>query len=88
LLGLPSFRAQRERLVVRYELHSGLFQAVLDLSCDVGPPGDPVDRLADHDVEPPSGPFGFCQQVGNTAITGHGDLELLVRVPRVPRLST
>jgi len=54
---------------------------VLDLGRDVGAARDPVDRLADHDVEPAAGPLGFGQQVGDPAIARDRDLELLVGAP-------
>lgn len=61
-----------------------MFHPVLDLGRDVGAARDPVDRFADHDVEPAPGPLGFGQQVGDSAIAGDRDLELLVGVPVAP----
>lgn len=80
-LRFPAVRSERDGLVGGDQPHPGLLQAVLDLGRDVGAARNPVDRLADHDVEPAAGPLCFCQQVGYTAVAGDRDLELLVGVP-------
>lgn len=83
-LGLPAVRAEHDGFVGGYQLHPGLLQAVLDLGRDVGAARDPVDRLADHDVEPAVGPLGLSQQISDPAIARDRDLELLVGAPVPP----
>jgi hypothetical protein len=83
-LALPPVCTEHDRFVGGDQLHPGLLQAVLDLGRDVGTARDSVDGLADHDVEAAAWPLGFGQQVGDPAVAGDRDLELLVSVPVPP----
>ncbi|WP_243708483.1 hypothetical protein [Actinomadura sp. GC306] len=73
-----AFPIQGDRLVRRPQRDAELLQGVFDLRSDVGPPRDPVDRLADHRVEAPVGLGRFQQQVLDAAVTRYGDVEPLV----------
>jgi hypothetical protein len=67
-----------EGLVRGQQPHPGAFETVLDIGGDVGTPGDAVDGLADHVVEPPVRALGLGQQLHNAAIARDGDREVLV----------
>nr|WP_246596400.1 hypothetical protein [Streptomyces aurantiacus] len=71
-------------LVRGQECHAHLFQPVLDLGGDVGASGDPVDRFADHRVEPAVGALRLFEEILNAAVPGDGDLEEFVCVAPAP----
>ncbi|WP_232385293.1 hypothetical protein [Actinomadura violacea] len=78
--------AEADRLIGRPQRDADLLQPVLDLGTDISATRDPVDGLADHRVEPPIGLGRLGQQVLDTAITRHGDVEALMPTPEAARL--
>ncbi|WP_243717414.1 hypothetical protein [Actinomadura darangshiensis] len=76
-----AFPVQGDRFIGRPQRDAELLQSVLDLGADVGPTRDPVDRLADHRIEPPIDLGRFHQQVLNTAVTRNRNVEPLVPAP-------
>jgi hypothetical protein len=53
---------------------------VFDAGADVGAPGEPVDRLADHGIETPAGMLGLSQEVVQAAVAGQRDGDAFVGV--------
>src|SRR5439155_25899227 len=72
--------ARVDRLVRGVQAHADLFELVLDGGADVGAASEPVDRLADHHIEPTAGVLGLSEQVGQATIAGQGDVDVFVGV--------
>ncbi|WP_433195738.1 hypothetical protein ACQP1G_42250 [Nocardia sp. CA-107356] len=70
---------QPERFVGGQEPDPGAFETMFDIGTGVGASGDAFDGLAQHVVETATRFLGFGQQVRDTAVAGHRDVELLVR---------
>ncbi|MFF3566832.1 hypothetical protein ACFYXQ_03525 [Nocardia jiangxiensis] len=68
-----------KRLVRGEQTHPSTFETMLDPGTGIGTPRDPVDRFADHVIEPAAGGFGFGEQILDATVARDGNLELLVR---------